>query len=172
MPTLVNNLRAIRGPVTAVPMVGASGVVVEPDTVNNQVVVRADETVLYANDNPSMITSNTDLDLSEAVRNFEYVAVDYRNSAGTAQASDLRIMCRTSSLDFELAVPIYSIGAAMVNEGCNIIFYQAKPSKLTVTAAGHRTQISISGSTVTAQTTGNARGITVYRVIGINRIAG
>jgi uncharacterized protein YccT (UPF0319 family) len=169
MPTLVNNLRAIRGPVTAVPMVGASGVVVEADTQNNQVVVRADETVLYENDNPSMITSNTDIELSEEVRNFEYVAVEYCNSAGTADASKLRIMCMTSSGNFELAVPIYSIGAAMVNEGCSIVFYQDKPSKVTVISVGHRSQISISGSTVTAQTTAGARGISVYRVVGVNR---
>lgn len=66
MPTLVNNLRAIRGPVTAVPMVGASGVIVEPDTVNNQVVVRADETVLWEGS-----STTTAIVLSEPVTNFD-----------------------------------------------------------------------------------------------------
>ena len=75
MPTLVNNLRAIRGPVTAVPMVGHSGVIVEPDTANNQVVVRADETVLWENTNG---TITKDLQwpqtLSEPITNFEKVS--------------------------------------------------------------------------------------------------
>jgi len=68
MPTLVNNLRAIRGPVTAVPMVGQSGVVVEPDTANNQVVVRADETVLFETN-----TDTSTATLSENVSSFRYV---------------------------------------------------------------------------------------------------
>jgi len=68
MPTLVNNLRAIRGPVTAVPMVGQSGVVVEPDTANNQVVVRADETVLFETN-----TDTSTATLSENISSFRYV---------------------------------------------------------------------------------------------------
>ena len=63
----------------------------------------------------------------------------------------------------------YSIGDAMVNEGCSLVFSQAKPAKLTVYSTGHRTQISISGSTVSASTTAAACGIKVYRIIGINR---
>lgn len=74
MPTLVNNLRAIRGPVTSVPMVGASGVVVEPDTQNNQVVVRADETVLWEGDAVSGIT------LSETALNFDHLKVIFRTN--------------------------------------------------------------------------------------------
>lgn len=70
MSTLVNNLRAIRGPVTAVPMVGASGVVIEADTQNNQVVVRADETVLWEGEAVS-----GSIQLSEAGKNFEYLEV-------------------------------------------------------------------------------------------------
>ena len=77
MPTLVNNLRAIRGPVTAVPMVGASGVIVEPDTVNNQVVVRADETVLWSG---AYSTGTTSITLSESLSNFERIKVLWQHS--------------------------------------------------------------------------------------------
>jgi hypothetical protein len=76
MPTLVNNLRAIRGPVTSVPMVGASGVVVEADTQNNQVVVRADETVLWEGE----LTASTDtITVSENFANFERVRIYWRS---------------------------------------------------------------------------------------------
>lgn len=86
MPTLVNNLRAIRGPVTAVPMVGQSGVVVEPDTQNNQVVIRADETVLFEG---SAGASDT-ITLSESPMNFERIKVFYGSHArsdGTINAN-------------------------------------------------------------------------------------
>ena len=39
MPTLVNNLRAIRGPVTAVPVTPGSGIEIAADTENNQIVI-------------------------------------------------------------------------------------------------------------------------------------
>ena len=39
MPTLVNNLRAIRGPVTAVPVTAGSGIEIATDTENNQIVI-------------------------------------------------------------------------------------------------------------------------------------
>ena len=45
--TAVNLNRAIRGPVTAVPVVAGHGVRIVPDTVNNRFVVELDETVLY-----------------------------------------------------------------------------------------------------------------------------
>ena len=41
MPTLVNNLRAIRGPVTAVPVSAGSGIEITADTQNNQIVISA-----------------------------------------------------------------------------------------------------------------------------------
>ena len=41
MPTLVNNLRAIRGPVTAVPVTAGSGIEIAADTQNNQIVISA-----------------------------------------------------------------------------------------------------------------------------------
>ena len=78
MPTLVNNLRAIRGPVTAVPVVGQSGVVVEPDTQNNQVVVRADETVLWEGD--IAVTQSTS-GISEPLTNFERLRIYNKSGA-------------------------------------------------------------------------------------------
>lgn len=42
MPTLVNNLRAIRGPITSVPVSGVSGISIEADTQNNMILISLD----------------------------------------------------------------------------------------------------------------------------------
>jgi hypothetical protein len=94
MPTLVNNLRAIRGPVTAVPMVGQSGVVVEPDNVNNQVIVRADETVLWEG---TQLAGNT-VTLSESAANFEYLGV-YVSIEGTGLTAPMFYKCMQRNSD-------------------------------------------------------------------------
>jgi hypothetical protein len=71
MPTLVNNLRAIRGPVTAVPMVAGKGVRIVPDVENNRFVVEADETVLADN----IANEATSFTLSEKPSNFERIRI-------------------------------------------------------------------------------------------------
>ena len=94
MPTLVNNLRAIRGPVTAVPMVGASGVVVEPDTVNNQVVVRADETVLWEGEG-----TTAGCTFSESKDNFERLKVYcYANEQTSSKQQIIEVPASNNAL--------------------------------------------------------------------------
>ena len=70
--TAMNLNRAIRGPVTAVPVVAGKGVRIVPDVENNRFVVEADETVLYYNSDGA--TSAT---LSESYYNFERVRFIY-----------------------------------------------------------------------------------------------
>ena len=71
--TAVNLNRAVRGPVTAVPVVAGKGVRIVPDTVNNRFVVEADETVLWEGDTEVGTTGYKTLDLSEAAENFERI---------------------------------------------------------------------------------------------------
>ena len=71
--TAINSNRAIRGPVTAVPVVAGKVVRLVADTENNRWVVEADETVLFYTDNPSSVTTIT---LSESTMNFEWIEVD------------------------------------------------------------------------------------------------
>lgn len=99
MPTLVNNLRAIRGPVTAVPMVGASGVVVEADTQNNQVVVRADETVLWENESSPLQTTGGTATLSEAASNFKYLRFEYRGEQSSGYGLKTQTIANDGQLD-------------------------------------------------------------------------
>lgn len=73
--TAVNLNRAIRGPVTAVPVVAGKGVRIVPDTVNNRFVAEADETVLWedANGKKPSVTGDFPITLSEPISNFETV---------------------------------------------------------------------------------------------------
>ena len=69
--TAINSNRAIRGPVTAVPIVAGKGVRLVADTENNRWVVEADETVLWEG---KQVAGNT-VSLSESAANFEKLAV-------------------------------------------------------------------------------------------------
>lgn len=69
------NPKAVRGPVTAVPVVAGHGVRFVEDVPNNRVVAEADETVLWENSEgktPS-VTGDFPLTLSEPITNFETV---------------------------------------------------------------------------------------------------
>lgn len=65
--TAINSNRAIRGPVTAVPVVAGKGVRLVADTENNRIVAEADETVLWSGTRASSCT------LSESAFNFEFI---------------------------------------------------------------------------------------------------
>lgn len=67
--TAINSNRAIRGPVTAVPVVAGKGVKITADTVNNRFVAEVDETVLFDG------TAATSVTCSESVSNFERIRV-------------------------------------------------------------------------------------------------
>ena len=80
--TAINSNRAIRGPVTAVPVVAGKGVRLTADTENNRWVVEADETVLYDCSNNYVYGTNS-VTLSESYKNFEIIKI--LNSKGNVQ---------------------------------------------------------------------------------------
>ena len=87
--TAVNLNRAIRGPVTAVPVVAGKGVRLVADTENNRWVVEADETVLWSgfkSDIPS--TGISAYTLSELATNFETVRIEYVLQDNSTPASN------------------------------------------------------------------------------------
>lgn len=170
MPTLVNNLRAIRGPVTSVPMVGVSGVIVEADTQNNQVVVRADETVLYTG-----TSYNTNLSLSESPANFKFLRIKF-DEMGTGRRVGY-IYCNDPSLA--------SIGAAGMNfftddstDSVHIdsMRFAVNGSSLTMDYAQKKwLSLNNTSGTQTTQSFGAASILSVvkiYEIVGIDRIAG
>ena len=68
------NPQAVRGPVTAVPVVAGKGVRFVEDVPNNRVVAEVDETVLWEGDANTNGTTKVG-DLSESINNFEYYEV-------------------------------------------------------------------------------------------------
>lgn len=68
--TAINSNRAIRGPVTAVPVVAGTGVRFVKDVENNRVVAEVDETVLWSG---SSLTAT----LSELPTNFERIRIEF-----------------------------------------------------------------------------------------------
>ena len=73
--TAVNLNRAIRGPVTAVPVVAGKGVRIVPDVENNRFVAEADETVLYEDASGAI----DNITLSEAMSNFERIKIVWKD---------------------------------------------------------------------------------------------
>lgn len=167
MPTLVNNLRAIRGPVTAVPMVGQSGVVVEPDTQNNQVVVRADETVLWTGS-----STTTAISIPEPITNFERFRVyGYERERstplvqefGTDYGSTARWVCLHK--DVSAGVTFWT----SINEQAE---WNAAFTQLTLPSTGCSIVYAWSNNTWTKLTgTVWEPPFVITKIIGINRIA-
>ena len=76
--TVINSNRAVRGPVTAIPLVAGKGVKITADTVNNRFVAEVDETVLWENTEGKLTKDLTfPLTLSENITNFERVKFLY-----------------------------------------------------------------------------------------------
>lgn len=75
--TAINSNRAIRGPVTAVPVVAGKGVRLVADIENNRWVVEADETVLWE-DASGASPSAFPVTLSETTANFETIRFYFR----------------------------------------------------------------------------------------------
>ena len=72
------NPKAIRGPVTAVPVVAGKGVRFVEDVPNNRVVAEADETVLWSG------TRTNEVTLSESAYNFEFIRIEFDENANNA----------------------------------------------------------------------------------------
>jgi len=119
--TAINSNRAIRGPVTAVPVVAGKGVRLVADTENNRWVVEADETVLWEGEGSSNFS------LSESVSNFERVRVVMSVSNGTqtfqnnihefSAAGDYLSICDTIRYPANSNFPVYEFrwGASIAN---------------------------------------------------------
>ena len=158
--TAVNLNRAVRGPVTAVPVVAGKGVRIVPDTANNRFVVEADETVLW--DGSQELTVNAEVTLSESYKNFEQV----------------RFECSRTSLKKGTTFNTYDDGAhdtvtlmdSLVDSSGNLLIDSASISMANAVKpkAVSMCRKSFSSSTFTTST--NAP-LTLIRVVGINRIS-
>lgn len=158
--TAINSNRAIRGPVTAVPVVAGKGVRLVADTENNRVVAEADETVLWSGSQE--LTLNTEITLSETYKNFERIRFECSRT-GLKRVTEFNtyddgvhdaVTLLDSQVDSSAVLIIDSVNLSLANA--------VKPK---VAGVGRK---SFSTSTFTSGT-----GIpqTLIRVVGINRVA-
>lgn len=168
--TAINSNRAIRGPVTAVPVVAGKGVRLVADTENNRWVVEADETVLWEN-NRAWIGTDTSLGtnsgtLSETLSNFERIRVYFaRKNDGTLPSDNIAELDSTQIANFG---GIYFSGSCIQSGSSNWFFCH--------------TFLSVSGLTFTetlggqwSQANGTINKTQIflhpYKIVGIHRIA-
>lgn len=164
--TAINSNRAIRGPVTAVPVVAGKGVRLVADIENNRWVVEADETVLWSG-SPGIYLNNDTATLSETFTNFDRVAIYAVSVYGgparrfefdvSADNSQFRFM--TNSLD----------GASILNVAFNL-------NITGTTATISRSKLIMVQYSTNAITTSDLSSSSTYKsyitsIVGINRIA-
>lgn len=160
--TAINSNRAIRGPVTAVPVVAGKGVRLTADTDNNRWVVEADETVLWDGEGTALSTATLD----ESIYNFEYLRLELYIGAGNIQAQVVKME----------GSPTYISCGGITTEANTYVTYVFACS----------VNVSNSGTTLTVPQKGNGFAIlpaktisyfqnnnfgTIRRIIGVNRIA-
>lgn len=168
--TAINSNRAIRGPVTAVPIVAGNGVRLVADTENNRWVVEADETVLWEG-SEGPILSNGTLTLSESPANFEQLRFEYLSSAGQTPITEtIFVFSPDNSSIFTFTNGIWTVGSendyAMYIDRFVARVMKSAPTTLSYYSSGIRQ--SVNGTSVNSTA---GRGLTLKKIIGINRIA-
>ena len=163
--TAINSNRAIRGPVTAVPVVAGKGVRLTADTENNRWVVEADETVLFTSDSGA-----GDVSLSETPLNFERLKIYYGSASSSSAFGIGYIEVLTSMLSsgyILLMEPLYGT----VSTESNPYFILARYSGCNTTSWSRGSSGKIMGWGSTAYGSDGASHCNIYKIVGINRIA-
>ena len=162
--TAINSNRAIRGPVTAVPVVAGKGVRLVADTENNRWVVEADETVLFESSNGGVTSFTT----SEPIENFSEIWFYVKGGEG-AETPVAKAILPMGFSDYSTNVAI-SYGSPYSLTGSLAITWTTRFTRsgndFTFTSSyyggGHDTK-------PTANVNNNIGW--VFKVVGINRIA-
>ena len=168
--TAINSNRAIRGPVTAVPVVAGKGVRLVADTENNRWVVEADETVLWDKGSGSALGNGTNTaTLSEALSNFEFVRFE---AEWQVYASDSD---RTYNFVYKVfrPNPVRFAIDSMCGYGSTTNTMYSAVSRFNINAS--MTEVSFESKVcwlATNVNTGISLGPTITKIVGINRIQG
>ena len=131
-----------------------------------------DETVLYdtGNTEPSQITSDTNISLSESALNFSIIRVYYKTSFGGVGNFTGIAEGWVSSGGAEFSPNPMITGVSNPTIMCDsnsFLITSSASTTLTVKAGGIRINIKSDGIATTSR-----RGIRIYKVTGVNRISG
>ena len=166
--TAINSNRAIRGPVTAVPVVAGKGVRLVADTENNRWVVEADETVLWSTTNGSS-TGN----LSEAATNFEKLRIywNYNNPGATQAKSIIEIPIYSDVTRYFFTVSFGQTYCYLMS--VRVDFSNSFGTFTVQNAAGVQITQWGGAGTVSAVSDANIPQAKngIYKIVGVNRIA-
>lgn len=163
--TAINSNRAIRGPVTAVPVVAGKGVRLVADTENNRWVAEADETVLYETNTVTNNTAGQVFQLSESVLHFERIRISLDNMEFHGRPCTQEYSVLSSSSVFITpdqngsTPPTLNMPYAQysINSDGNLVCDRRGLLYGSIGSPQH--------------TNGNYRGYCLMKVVGINRIA-
>ena len=147
--TAINSNRAIRGPVTAVPVVAGTGVRFVKDVENNRVVAEVDETLLYSNGTTASAT------LSETAANFEKLRIEVKASPFNTRDTTIAMVDvgKFSVCFMGDAADMYA-GTGTIS-GTSVTITEGKHIWFNVGGSGSENSLAL-----------------ITRVWGINRIAG
>ncbi len=157
------NPQAVRGPVTAVPVVAGKGVRLVADTENNRVVAEADETVLWDGNGTALSTATLD----ESIYNFERLAI-YLYMGGNS--------IHRYEICMDLSPATLSVGGVVTTEG-SVYFTYVFACKCSVTNSGKTLTVPQKGNGFEVNTSGvityyqNNNIGTIRKIVGINRVA-
>lgn len=157
----MNSNRAIRGPVTAVPVVAGTGVRFVADTQNNRVVAEVDETVLFESN-----TAATSGVLSESPANFEKIRVYGNRSGYGTSGANSNLSSYTEVFTRDGVPPSFLIMAALAST--NGMFVPHAVYSLSASAFSHadgRILNMAASPTVTL----NQTLIGILKIVGVNR---
>lgn len=160
--TAINSNRAIRGPVTAVPVVAGKGVRLVADTENNRWVVEADETVLWSGSVEA--SANNTATVSESPNNFEYLRFEYRRGDLSATHTVFRAADNGTTYG-RISCSLDTVNIDSTQN--NVYMFTGSFSGTTFMVVNHSTKI-YTASTFSTSTTSP---LTLTKIVGINRIA-
>ena len=163
--TAINSNRAIRGPVTAVPVVAGKGVRLVADTENNRWVVEADETVLWDGNG----TGSTSVSLSETILNFETIKMVYAGAERYGEQLIAEIKPNSYISNYGIALTDWFINSPGTYLVCAMGFYSVSNDGKTLTGDQIKHMwFSVPNMTYSGEGTS---GVKLFKIIGINRIA-
>ena len=159
------NPQAVRGPVTAVPVVAGTGVRFVEDTENNRVVAEVDETVLYTHTSVPSTSSGTVITMSEPVTNFERIRVEFWNREFNQFRTCFEYVITDSSTSTQFVASMDHSTGTNNQQRVNMMFCYNSSGNLV--DQGHGLFFANGGS----YTNGSDRGLGIHRVTGINRLS-
>lgn len=161
--TAVNLNRAVRGPVTAVPVVAGNGVRIVADTVNNRFVAEADETVLW--EGTETVANNLEITLSENFNNFERIRIYGEPWENWMTELWVEFFTDSRGTTKQISISPSYLGANGAAIRIAQMMLTLSTNKITVT---NTNLFSLQGTTVS---TSSLVSTVIRKVVGINRIS-